>query len=157
MALGSATHKRSSCAHAPIISVKSLNTRHWLVLGKILDVPQMDRSNERYSRNPRGTSYPLLQPLRPGYTTGVLKGFRVQCRQPIEGGGLGYPPGAYQRSKMDSPALGRPRLPKASYTFEGWHIQGFPHKSRVLRADTAWVVCRLNVYCGAKQGVPRFL
>ena len=44
-------------------------------------VPQKDRSSGRHSRNPRGTSYPLLQPLRLGNTIGVLKRFHVQCHQ----------------------------------------------------------------------------
>ena len=51
------------------------------------NVPQMDRSNERYSRSSRGTSSLLLRPLRSGCTIGALDGSQVQCYRLPEGGG----------------------------------------------------------------------
>ena len=62
------------------------------------DVPQRDRSNERCSRSPPGISCPLLQLLRTGDTTGVLKWFRIQCHR-TPGGGEGGQVGHLGRTK----------------------------------------------------------
>ena len=82
MAFGSAIHKRSSCTRVPIDSVMGSNKVHRRTSNERMAIPQKRRSNERYSRTPRGISSPVPQFLLREDTTGALDGFHVQYRQP---------------------------------------------------------------------------
>jgi len=101
MAFGSAIHKRSSCIHAPIVSVKAPKATHQRVFTypkrtvPTNDVPEFLEEPPLHSSSFFELNIPLVSLKASTFSV-------ISHREEVKG--LCCPLGTYRRSKMGSPA-----------------------------------------------------